>query len=91
MRTARETFFQSVHRSELEKVVQSATFEAACQATLATIFEEGPQTFATPESSWQVGVYLAGARRALEVLSTIHLAEEPPKAPKAPTLNYSLK
>lgn len=90
-RTAREIFRTGPHKTELEKIVQTAAFESACQAAILAIVEDGPQTFATPETSWQVGVYVAGARRALDILATLHLPEEPPKTPKSPSLDYSLK
>lgn len=87
-RSARESFINGPHRVELEKIVQTASFEVACHTALLALVEEQQATFVAPESSWQIGVHLAGARRVLEILSTLHQPETQPEKQKIPSLNY---
>ena len=88
-RTARETFIASAYRANLEEMVQTTSFEAACDYTMLALMEEAPDRFREPSESWQLGVYLAGARKALNVLKTLHLIEKAPQKPKSQSLNYN--
>ena len=88
IRNARETFLNGPHKADFERIVQTAAFEAACQAAMLALVEESPTAFATPEGSWQVGVRAAGARRFVELLASLPFPESAPKPTTLPTLNY---
>lgn len=89
-RTARETFIASAARIKLEAMVQTPEFESAVHYALLALVEEAPERFKDMSESWQTGVYLAGARRVLELLSTLHKVEKPPEKLKTKTLNYNV-
>lgn len=90
IRTPRDAFIASGHRVKLEELVQTPAFEAACHYALLTLMDEAPEKFRDMSDSWQSGVYMAGARRVIELLSTLHKAEKPPEKPKPRTLNYTV-
>jgi len=87
---ARDTFRTGPHKADFERIVQTAAFEAACQAAMLALVEETPTIFATPEGSWQVGVRVSGARRFIEILANLPFPETAPKGPALPTLNYKV-
>ena len=78
-RTAKEKFVTGPHKAEWEKIAQTAAFEEACHAAVAVFLEEQPEHFGAPDSSWQAGVRIAGARRVLAILSELHKPNEVPK------------
>lgn len=90
IRPAREIFLTGPHKAALEQMVQTAAFEVACQTALLALVEEQPMTFNTPEESWRQGVYIAGARRVLALLSALPFKDEESKRPGLPSLNYKV-
>ena len=87
MRTAQVTFVNSGHKAKLEEMVQTAAFEAGCQYALLALVEEAPEKFRDMSESWQTGVYIAGARKVLEILNNLHHVEKPIEKQKPRTLN----
>lgn len=65
-------------REEWERIVNSSTFDAACDAALIELVLEQP-TVGTPDKGWDSHSQVLGARRILEILTKLHLKEEPVK------------
>lgn len=86
MRTAREAFQQSGAVQEFSKYADSAVFDTATEYALLVYLEELPHADIDPNSAWTQHAKVMGARRVLEILRSLHRKEEPPKAPRQPTL-----
>ncbi len=82
---AKEHFLQSAERENWERLATSKTFQTACDAALLELVLEQPTT-GTVDKGWDAHSQVVGARRFFEILSTIHLKEEPKPPLKLPKL-----
>lgn len=85
MRTAREAFLQSAAKEPFGKFADTNAFDVAVEYCLLTFLEELPAEI-DPNAAWTQHAKVIGARRALEILRTLHLKQEPPQPYRAPTL-----
>jgi hypothetical protein len=88
MRTAKQLFVASPAFADFQKLLASPSFEPACLAALLTLVETLPASAADPSRAWDAYLQILGARRVLEILSTLHTPDEAPHAPPRPTLHY---
>lgn len=86
MRTAREAFQQSSVAQEFSKFADSAAMDTATEYALLSLIEELPPAEVDPNTAWTQHAKVMGARRVLEILRTLHLKEQQPKAMRPPTL-----
>jgi hypothetical protein len=81
MRTPRQKFFESAFRKPYEDIVNRVEYEEALNAALLELQVEMLEP-TDPSKSWDQGSRLAGARRFVQILSSLHLRDEPPKVQK---------
>ena len=84
-RTAREAFIQSPAREPFGKMAETSPMDTACEYALLTFIEELPSE-TDPNAAWTQHAKVIGARRALEILRTLHLKPEQPAPYKPPQL-----
>lgn len=89
MRTPKELFHASSHFQGFQKLLESPAFEPACQAALAVLVHQFPAHTGTMNESWDAHCQIVGARRVLEILSTLHEPDVPLKQTEWPSLNYN--
>lgn len=84
-RSPREAFQRSPLRKSWEEFTMTAAFEEATHAALLQLQMEMPDSPSAqcmdPHSQ------MVGARKVLEILSKLHVKEEPTKEPRTPRLN----
>lgn len=85
MRTAREAFLQSPACAEFAKLAGTVAFDIACEYALLTFIEELPGD-TDPNTAWTQHAKTVGARRALDLLRSLHLKQEKPEPFRPPTL-----
>lgn len=85
MRTPRQKFFESTFRKGFEEIANRPEFEEAVLAALLELQMELPEPV-DPSRGWDQASRLAGARRFVQILSSIHLKEEEKAKMKLPTL-----
>jgi hypothetical protein len=88
MRTARAIFQKSAAFAAYQKLIADPAFELACHAALSAFIETLPVQFPDPSKSWDAACQIAGARRVLDLLNSLHEPDEPAKSAPWPTLNY---
>lgn len=89
MRSSKELFHASAeYKAHFNALVSNPAFEGACNAALLGLVEELPERVADPSKSWDAYLQIVGARRVLELLSSLHVPEEKAKNVKAPEINY---
>jgi hypothetical protein len=88
MRTSKQLFQSSAAFKEFQTMLASPSFEPACHAALASFVESLPTSTAEPSKSWDAHCQIVGARRVLEILSTLHEPDTTPTPQKWPTLKY---
>lgn len=89
IRHPKTAFIESPHRAEHEKTVLKESFQVACDYALLAFLQEQPQA-GDPARGWDSHSQMIGARRILDILKTIHKAEDQTKPVKAPKLNYNV-
>lgn len=85
MRTPRQKFFESTSRKGFEEIANKPEFEEAVLAALLELQMELPEPV-DPSRGWDQASRLYGARRFVQILSSIHLKEEPPARMKLQSL-----
>jgi len=81
MRSPKTKFFESAARKEWETIANRPEFEEAVNAALLQLQMEMIEP-TDPSKSWDQGCRLAGARQFVQILSSLHLKDEPPKVQK---------
>lgn len=89
MRTPKELFQTSPHFQPFQKLLESPSFEPACQTALMVLVDQFPAHTGTMNESWDAHCQIVGARRVLQILSTLHQPDVPFKQPEWPSLNYA--
>jgi len=89
MRTSKELFQSSPAFADFSQILTNRAFEPACSAALLGLIESLPAHSADPSKAWDAYLQIVGARRVLEILSELHVKDEPSKAVPFPTLNYA--
>lgn len=84
-RTAREAFLASTAKEPFSKLAESVAFDTACEYALLTLVEEMPAE-AEPNLAWTQHAKIIGARRAIEILRTLHVPPAAPAPYKPPQL-----
>lgn len=84
IRSAKETFVGSAHRTEMERIANSEAFLIACDYAKLMLAEQIKDPLEPTAAA-----IIVGARRVLDILGTIH-EKEPEKEPKRPRLNYNV-
>jgi hypothetical protein len=87
LRTARSKFVNGPQRAAFEAIVASPAFEEATLAALLELQSDMPLV-TSPNQAADCHNMMAGARRYLEVLCSIHLPETKPKSSKSQELNW---
>ena len=85
MRTPRQKFFESAFRKPFEEIAQRVEFEEALYSALLELQMELPEP-TDPANGWDQASRLAGARRFVQIFSSLHLKEEDKPRLKMPTL-----
>ena len=78
MRSPRQKFFESPFRKGFEDIANKPEFEEAVFAALLELQNEQLEPV-DPSKGWDQASRLAGARRFVQILSSLHLKEEAPK------------
>jgi len=89
IRAPKQAFIESPHRAQHEKIVQTESFQSACDYSLLVLLNELPKA-TDPSQGWDCHSQMIGARRVLDILKTIHKADEGNKPLRAPKLNYNV-
>lgn len=78
IRPPKEKFINSPNKIEWEKVTNLPAFEDAMYAALSQFISELPEI---PDVSrgWDNGMQIAGVKKFIRILSTLHVTEEPEK------------
>lgn len=88
-RSPKQAFIDSPHRLEHETTTKKESFHAACEyALLQMVYAQSPMMDISMNADNHN--QLMGAKRVLEILSTIHQLEEEKKPVKEKALNYNL-
>ena len=85
MRTPKQRFVESPARLEFEKLSAKPEFEEGIAAALLQLQHEMPEPI-DPSRGWDQASRLAGAKRFVEILTSIHLKDEPRKLDSLPKL-----
>lgn len=88
MKSAKLLFQATPVFKDYTALLNNPAFETACSVALASFIENLPQSSADPSKAWDSYLQIVGARRVLEVLGTLHEADQEAKPTKFPTLNY---
>ena len=89
LRSPREKFQSNVaQREAFEKILLSPVFEAATDAALLQMQMDAPDPVDMAKG-WDAHSQMAGAKRFLAILCTIHQPITTPKRPKEPTLDWN--
>jgi len=88
MKSAKSLFQATPVFKDYAGLLNNPAFETARHAALSSFSESLPQTSADPSKAWDSYLQIVGARRALEILGTLHEPDEESKPTKFPTLNY---
>jgi hypothetical protein len=89
-RSPKQAFIDSPHRLEHETTTQKESFKAACEYALLQMVHGQSWSPINPSLNADSHNQLMGAKRVLEILSTIHQLEEEKKPVKEKALNYNL-
>lgn len=87
LRSPKEKFIASSHKAAFEKIVQSDAFEEAILAALLQMENEMPRD-CTPNQAADAHNQMAGARKYLETLCSIHQPEKQLQERPFRELNY---
>lgn len=79
LRSPREIFVTSSHKSAFKTLVQTDAFEAASQAALSLLVQEVAVPGVSPNQAADGYNQITGAKRYLELLCSIHEPEPQPK------------
>lgn len=86
MATPKENFIaNAVQRDEFEKIMGTKTMQSARDAALLQFVMEQPREMEV-NKAWDAHSQLVGARRMLDILFNLHLAQQTPKQERMPTL-----
>lgn len=77
MRSPKQKFIESPFKKGFEDISQKPEFEEALYAAFLEFQLEVPEP-TDPSKSWDAGSRLAGARRYMQILSSLHVREEQP-------------
>lgn len=87
LRSPKEKFMASAHRSTWDQLVLTPAFEEATFAALLQLQVEMPTTD-EPNKAWDQASQLAGAKRFLDILTNLSNPTEKPTERSAKSLNY---
>lgn len=76
---------QSPYRESFSKMAETSVMDEAAEYALLVFLEELPSE-SDPNAAWTQHAKVIGARRALEILRTLHLKQEQPTPYKHPSL-----
>lgn len=79
----------SAHRAEMERMVKTDAFQAACHYALLVLVEGQPDA-ENMARSWDCHSRAVGAREVLQILQQLPFEPKKPAPPKYPTI-YSTK
>ena len=88
LRSPKDKFVKGPHRKAFEELVMNPAFEEATLAALLQLQTEMPAE-STIEKGWDANSRMTGAKRYLEILTTLHIATEPPKKAEGQTLDWA--
>lgn len=88
MRTSKQLFQASPVFRDFNALLTNPAFETACNAAILGLIESLPGSAAEPSKAWDSYLQILGARRVLEILSTLHEPETTPTPQKWPSLKY---
>jgi len=89
VREPKQAFLESQHRAAFEQIANQEAFKVACEYAMLEMVAELPDP-REPSNSWDSACKVAGARRLLDILATLHQAPPEMKSVKPPTLNYKV-
>jgi hypothetical protein len=89
VRNPKQAFLESQHRATFEKLTEQEAFRVACEYAMLEMVAEMPDP-GDPSKAWDSACKIAGARRLLDILATLHQAPPEMKSVKPPTLNYKV-
>lgn len=69
-------------------MLANPAFEPACNAALTSFIEGLPGSAAEPGKAWDSYCQILGAKKVLEILSTLHEPDTSPIPTKWPSLKY---
>lgn len=93
IRSPKELFHASQYISPWKDIINGTTssaFEHACQTALAELVRSLPESSPDPSRAWDSYLQILGARKVIEILSSLHEPAEKPKPIPYDTLNYKV-
>jgi hypothetical protein len=88
LRSPKERFLSSTLSGAWGKVVQMEAYEEAIHAALGQLCADSPKECPVPQAACDAHQQLIGARKVLDILSTLHVPEKPTTTTQPGTLNY---
>lgn len=88
LRSPKDRFLASTLSGAWGRVVQTEAYEEATHAALAQLGLELPQDCPTPQMACDAHQQFIGARKVLEILSTLYVPNTPTKTTPQTGLDY---
>lgn len=86
IKSPKETFIDTPHRSKHAEMVATDSFNVACDYALLQMQAEMSDD---PQKGFESHFQMLGAQRFIRTLKTIHETAKEPTQPQRKTLNYS--
>ena len=89
LRSPKERFVHSTHAGPWGKICSGEVFEEAMHAALDQLaFDMTAQDTQVPQQACDAHQQMAGARKYMEILCSLHTPETTPKSTKPKSLDY---
>lgn len=89
LRTPKERFLASTYSGQWGKITQGDVFEEALHAALSQLEDDMPLECAVPQQACDAHQQIIGARKFMQILSSLHMPPTTPPTTKQKGLDYS--
>jgi len=90
LRSPKERFITSVHAAVWKITIGSESTEEAFHSALCQMCDDSPTECHVPQVACDAHQQLIGARKILDILSTLHIPTTPNQVSKPKGLDYSV-